>query len=58
MSNDTTVQSLIPPNFEPAIIYLSDRKCCMNLIFNYTSVRSDISIEDNILLYHETISKF
>ena len=48
--NDTTVQNLIPPyfdNIEPPIISYSYKRSSRNIIFNYTSITSDVSIEDN-----------
>ena len=48
--HDTTVQNLIPPyfdNIEPPIISYSYKKSSRNIIFNYTSVTSDVNIEDN-----------
>lgn len=48
--NDTTVQNLIPPYFdntEPPIISYTYKKSSRNIIFNYTSITSDVDIENN-----------
>ena len=48
--NDTTVQNLILPyfdNIEPPIISYSYKRSSRNIIFNYTSITSDVSIEEN-----------
>ena len=49
--NDSTVRNFIPPffdNIEPPIIsYTYTKKTSRSLIFNYTSVTSDVNIDSN-----------
>lgn len=49
--NDSSVYSLIPPyfdNIEQPIISYSYKKPSRNLIFNYTSITTDVNIENNV----------